>query len=800
MIRAVTAERRGLTQTGPGPGLRIEGTPLATATSRLENLKNLQTANVDVAFASAFGTLVGGTFLIGFIQFLGGGDYWVQLMVALPSIMGLMQIPGAVWGRAYPHYKRFIAPGGWVWRLLYAPLIVLPLLALSGDVRLVVLAVCVLLATAAVQIVSPIYNDWIAELVPANSRGWYFARRTAISTAVAMAVAFLGGVMLDHFRALGREATGFSLLFGLGFVCAIVSMVFFLRMQDTVRAEPIKMRLRDSVGLMTKPLRDSGFQKVLWFTVLFMVGATFAGGLYAAFALESLKLSYTQLQLTQVAHAVGTVAAAGFWGRLADKYGNKPVLVILMAGVTFTPAIWLFCQPGDTVGSTIILTVGHVYNGIVWSGVAVCQLNLFIATSDEKDRANYLGMALAVQALVGGIAPMVGAFVMNAFRGAMPVVDAYKTVFWIVIGIRVLAWVSLLPVREEGAVRLGEAIGQLRRFSPRGARALAKMSKTADLAEREEAMATVGAARFTFGADELLKALGDPSPRVRRQAAAALAKLQDPGSSRSLIKFVQAHPELVEEETLEALGDLQAGGAVPVVARFLQDPRSLLRRQAAKTLGRLGSTDAVLPLCQAAGDPADPELRRAAIQALRLLGATEAAPAIADALLDPHPSVRTAAAEAVGELELKALAPRLREALAQPGTTVASEIAYALGCVGTVEDAPLILAAAAQAPGSTIRRRCLLGLARLFGVEAPTYRLMMLDGFSRDTELMAQLRPAYSRSKRLREAVQAFSRGDEAAAVRLLGSARSRPELAALAESPVEESFLIAALVYAAGR
>ncbi|MCW5938066.1 MAG: MFS transporter [Fimbriimonadaceae bacterium] len=770
---------------------------MAQGLSRLDTLRTLRVANIDVAFASAFGAIVGGTFLIGFVRFLGGSDMWVQAMIALPSLAGLFQIPGAIWGRAHPSYQRFIAPGGWIWRLLYAPLIVLPLLVWPGEVKLWILAGCVLLASIAVQWVSSTYNDWIAEIVPSSSRGWYLSRRTAIATAAAMAVAFVGAVMLDAFRRNGQEAVGFSILFALGFVCAIASMVFFLKMKDTPRSNPVRLEPREAVRQFWRPFKDRAFHPILAFTGVFMVGATLAGGLYAAFALETLKLDYTALQLTAVAHAVGTVLFARLWGFLADRYGNKPVLAILMAGTMVTPVIWLFCVPGQTLANILILTIGHVYNGAVWSGVDVVRMNLYINTANEEDRANYLGTAFAVQSVVGAAAPLAGAALMVAMRSSMPAEAAYKTLFVAVMGVRLVSLLLVLPIREAGSAPISTAIGQLRRLTPKGIRAFRRLSSTDDATARAEAIGLVGDASFTLASGELLKALADPSPRVRRQAAVSLGKINDPSVESALIRFVAEQPDLVEEETLEALGDLQASTAVPVVARFMEDPRAYLRRQAAKTLGRIGSHEAVAPLCRAAHDAGDPDLRRAAIQALRLLGSPEASTIVAEALTDQHSSVRTAAAEAAAELGDTALAPAVRESLAAHGLANSSEQAYALGALGNPDDFGLILDCADAATNRTGRRRCLLGAARLFGVERQLYLLFTMDGFTRDSELIRALRPAYAKSGRLRAATEAFSAGQEKEAVsKLLANSPGPLQAAKGRETP--DLFLLCSLVVAA--
>jgi len=769
---------------------------MAEAPTRLDNLRTLQSANVDVAFSTAFGTLVSGTFLVGFIQLLGGSDFWIGLLTAVPAFIGILQIPGAVWGRRYASFRSFIAPGGWIWRLLYLPLIILPLIDWPSNLRLVVLTVCIGLATAAVQIVSPIYNEWIADLVPANSRGWYFSRRTLISTLVGMVIGFTGAVLLDQFRNHGQDAAGFSIIFAIGCACGIISMIYFLRMKDSVRAEPVRGRIKDTARMIAQPIRDKNFRNILIFTAIFMASQGFAGSLFAAYAREVLNMSFTILQLTAVAHAIGTIAFVKMWGYLADKYGNKPILALLMIGVIVTPAVWLVSQPDRPTFNAVVLIAGHLFNGFVWSGVTVAQLNLYMATAKPEDRANYLGSALAVQAIAGGISPLLGSGMMAGLREAMPAMLAYKYVFGTVMVIRVIATVTLIPVREPGATSLRSTFNQIRRVSPSGVRALRAMTTSKDDFGREAAVKSLGTAQLSMATAELATALRDPSPRVRRQAAESLGKIGTPDAAMALIQHIESYPDLADEETIAALGDAPHPQAVPILVKVLENPRASLRRAAARALGRIGDTSSLEPLSRAAKEPGDTDLRRAAVQALRVMEARDALSVFGDALVDPHPSVRTAAAEAVGELELRALADTVRQSMEWFPDDALSEMAYALGCVGGVQDLPLILGTAQGAINDTTRRRCLLGAARLLGVEGDLYRMMTLEDIARDNAMLQKLRTGIRRNPILGQALDRYSSGDEAGALRLMADAKPLPMLAVFADHPVEDSFIVAALAY----
>lgn len=760
--------------------------------NRLDNLRNLQVANWDVAFATAFATLVTGNFLVGYIVFFGGGDYWIGLAAAVPSFIGLIQVPGAIWGRSFPFYKKFIAPGGWIWRLLYLPLVVLPFVALPPATALLVLLVCIGVAAAAIQTVNPIYNDWLAELVPSNSRGWYFSRRTLVATAVGMVAGLAGGLALDHFRDIGEADIGFSVVFGAGFVCAIVSMVFFLRMKESVRPNPMKMSVRESFRSMAKPWQDKNFRLLLIFSGLFMASQTYAGNFFSLFAINVLEINFTLLQLIAVMHALGTIAFVRTWGYLADKYGNKPILVLTTIGTVITPGVWLLCYPGATLQNAVILLSFHVYNGLVWSGVTVTQLNLYMSTAEPSERSSYLGTALTTTAVVGGVAPILGSMTMDFLREPMGAEMAFKTLFVIVMVMRLVSVFLLTGVSEEGAVSIRQTIKQMRQVSFSGVRALSALSKSSDADRRLLAIGVVGRKKFSMATGELRKALTDPSPRIRREAAIALARMGGDDAADALLSHVIEHPELLDEEVVEALGRLPSPQTEKMLLELLHDPRSILRRSAAKTLGRIGSNAAVPSLINAAREQEDVEMRRAALQALRHLEALEAEPVIIESLLDAHPSVRVAAAEAVSELVIKNAATQVRLSLAEYRDEAMDELAYALGCVGGADDVALILEAAGECRTPTARRRCLLGVARLLGVEPAAYRLLITDGFERDTAMLEALRTARRSQGVLKTALERYSSGDERGAVELLAGECAVPEVRTIAQHSVEESFIVA--------
>lgn len=766
------------------------------APSRMQSLTTLRNANMDVAFATAFGTLVGGSFMVGFIQHLGGSDLWIGWVTGLPALAGLFQIPGAAFGRSRASFMSFVQVGGGLWRLFHWPLVILALVAWPSNVKLSLVLLCVGMAGIATQFVGPSYNEWIGNIVPERSRGWYFSQRTLVSSAVGMIVGMVGAWLLDRFKGTPLEAQGFALVFGLAVVMGAISWVYFKKMSDLKRETTEKFSLASVVNVVREPFADKNFRRVIIFIGVFWMGGGFAGNLFSAYALESLNMPYLVLQMTSVTSTLGTILTVKMWGWLADRYGNKPILLLLLIGVTFTPVMWISTSPLLQLWqNATILIGGHIFAGVFWSGIGVTTMNLYLATSTPEKRGNYLASVLTVQAVVTFVAPLIGAMVMAALREPLGAVAAYKVVFFISMVGRALGAISLIPVREKGSTSFGEAVRNLAKVRPGGVAAMRAMRAVADDRDRQSAIRRVGEAQFTLATDELVMALSDPSPRVRREAAMALGRMGTAEAGEALITFVQEQPEHVEEETLEALANTPHQKTARILMGFLDDPSPILRRAAAKALGKVSDPMSAEALGYAARQPGDPDLRRASIQALRVME-ERSAHNYHDALFDNHPSVRTAAAEAVAELEISELAEPLRQSLDWLMDEGASETAYALGVVGVPEDIELIVKTAKNAVGKAKVRRCLLGVARLMGVEDEAYRLLTMDEVGRENLLLQRARPLMRKDRDLRAAMDEYSEGHEAAAILIL---TKRPELhvlRCLAEKDIPEGFLVTILVY----
>lgn len=435
--------------------------------SRLADRKTLQLVLIDNALANAFINLVSGTILVGFIRQIGGNDYWIGLFTFVPSICGLMQLPGAVLGRRLQGYRSWVYPLGFLWRFFHAPLLLLALKPGWGEARLLISLIAVGVASLCVQLCAPIYEDWVAEMIPPSSRATFYARRMAWSGGVGAAAGLLGGLILDHFIQQSRPETGYAIAFGLGLFFSVVSIAFFAFVGDRRRIHREEGPVRESFRSLKIPLKDPMFRKVLVFLAAFVFGQAFMGNLLTAYAIEVLKLPFVVLQTLGLVQAMTQVVVSQWWGQMGDRYGSKPLLVLLCCGITLTPWIWFLTVPNDLWRNVALLTPQYIFSGLIWAGVGVIQFNFLVKTCRDDQRATYLATGQSLMAVMAAISPLIGAAMLAQLRPITgSAASAYLWVLATCMALRFCSLAFLKPVREREAVPVRAALRALVRRHP----------------------------------------------------------------------------------------------------------------------------------------------------------------------------------------------------------------------------------------------------------------------------------------------------------------------------------------------
>ena len=182
----------------------------------MENTPSLSRGQVNRALRSfvaasgfwgAWGQAIGlGTAAFtGFALYLGADGTFIALFTSAAYFLALSQLLAPLLSASLGDRKRFVVVGGLVQMGLRGLPLLLPFLV-PEPYRLAALVVMVGLSMLSGYVVSPVYNTWIANVVPENIRARFTSRQTIVGTIVAMAAGFAIGQFLDLFPAAAGDA------------------------------------------------------------------------------------------------------------------------------------------------------------------------------------------------------------------------------------------------------------------------------------------------------------------------------------------------------------------------------------------------------------------------------------------------------------------------------------------------------------------------------------------------------------------------------------------------------------------
>ncbi|MGQ9657217.1 MAG: MFS transporter [Fimbriimonadales bacterium] len=767
--------------------------------SRLEIARGLRWANWDAVFFTLFLALTTGAFQIGLARAFGANDLWIGIITSVPSLAGALQILTAYLADTAPSQKRMVIRYAFYARLPFVAIALLPFLSDSAP-RLQLFAGLLILSAVVGSFAGPAFLAWLSALVPPDYRGRYFGRRNMILGLVSAASALPPAIFLDQAVKYQRfsASIAFAVLYGLGALFLFLSLWALHKMPEPPRTPAERKGLRGIWAFYREPFRTRNFRALLGFNSFLVFGQMFAGQFFTVYQLEQIRMPYLMVQVAGLIAALFSSLAMPVWGYLADKFSNKPLLVLSLGGVTFLPYLWFLTDPDRYLWSLGVIYFIQVLAGVLWAGVGLTQFNLNVAVAPPEQRAVYMGALSAIVSLMGGLAAFGSGALMEAMKPFVPDPTRFFVLFAMASLFRLLALPWLRGIREPEERSTRYVISQLRAsVRPRGWRAMRQLRGQSDVATRLNAIRTLLEEKTPLAVEELTAALHDPIPEVRREAARTLGAIGDPRAVPALVRALQDPATDLVLEAADALGAIGSPDVTDALLPLLQAERIEARVAAAQALRRIADPRALPTLMQrlehAPGPLEQANLLEAIAAALEradphtLHEAAINLHALTERLESEHSSVRADAALALASLPADpSLAPLLRLRLQQETeSAVLAVLARALARHGTTDDIDLLLRKMAGVESPLARQQIALSVAQLMGRYDSLYTLLTADEPRRDRLIEKALALRLREKPELSDALRAYAYGDYGSALQIVRQAMPHhPRLQQLAAAP----------------
>lgn len=421
--------------------------------------RSLSASIKDVAF---YGLMlgVGEAFLGAYFVHQGASFVMLGILATAPQLVSsFFEVASANRVDRTGRRRRIYLQGAWLQTLMWP--VIGATVFMPAPASMIVLLAALCLYFGGNHYATPPWNSVMGDLVPADQRGRFFGLRNRVNTAMNLAGLTAAGVALHELAARGHEAWAFAGLFGAAFLARAASTMFLARMDEP----PYAVAPEETFSFVdfVRRLRVSSFAKFTFCVAALTFSTNIAAPFFAKYMLQNLDFTYNEFMIGQNVILLTQILAFPYWGRLADRYGNRVVMTVSSFGVAAVPALWLF------VGSPGSVYAVQGAAGLFWAGFNLAAGNFILDAESPPKRARctaYYNLVNGVATFAGGLAGGLLVYHLPTTVGPLHFTTALQTIMLLSFALRfVVAIVSIPLIHEVREVPKVSALGFIYRAS-----------------------------------------------------------------------------------------------------------------------------------------------------------------------------------------------------------------------------------------------------------------------------------------------------------------------------------------------
>ena len=420
-----------------------------------EKIFTLKLIILAIAFGTVCFNITGGVAMAGYLKFLGASDFTYGIILAVGPFTTLLQVFVSYLLERTRKRKLIFMIAGILQRTAWLPFGITPIiLPMAGiTLRIWMVLLFFMISACSTPFVNVSFFSFIADIVPGNIRGRYFGVRQRIAIIFGIAGGLATAFLLD--RHAGFH--GYALVFSIASVFGVVDILTFIFIKIPPMGEHRKTSSLPK--MLAEVFTNKRYMAIIGFVTIWSFSVQIAGPFYMVYAKTVLDLSNTVITLImQILPSVCMVIILPTWGRVYDKYGNRPVMILSTCLSSIAPFLWFLIVPGPYAVVPMFFTA--ISGGLLSVGLDFGAQNVFLLQTPDENRSMFVAIYFSITSLFGiALANMAGGWLLDnalsvlegmriSFFGLTP--NRYNYLFLISVSLRVISSYVLLPRMIEG--------------------------------------------------------------------------------------------------------------------------------------------------------------------------------------------------------------------------------------------------------------------------------------------------------------------------------------------------------------
>ncbi len=351
--------------------------------------------------AMAYTQLTTSPATVQFVRSMGASGLHVGILGALPLGLVGMQLLSAIVVQRLRRRKPLWLAVSLVQRILFLPAALGPWLMPQVDDSAWIWTLLSLTALnhGMLHFGAPLWLSWMGDYLPHKGLNRFWGLRHSSQQWTA-AVALLGQRSKFFFKS-GVDVRGaFAAIITLGAVLGVADILLFLRIEEPPMRHAGTASLWDALA---GPFRHRDFRGYIFYSCFWNLAAMVGAPFISMYLLEHVGMDLFHVLLLWTIAWVGGAVLSNHLGHLAERFGQRPVLVLCTTFKSIN-MIGLLACPADPTIAFYVLSPIFMIDAFLNAGIAIANNGFMIKNSPRENRTMFIAAGVGFAGIVGGTA------------------------------------------------------------------------------------------------------------------------------------------------------------------------------------------------------------------------------------------------------------------------------------------------------------------------------------------------------------------------------------------------------------
>lgn len=347
--------------------------------------------------------LIGGNFFTGFLLLLNADDAFMGLITMAGFVGNLLQVLSPLLLERFGSRKRLlIISRAIIYFLNIVVISLIPFIHGTDRLKLMMILCIILLINLVNAITAPGFAVWHIKSIPENIRANFFSTFSIINSVIIYTLILVTSRIIDVFKENENEIQGLLLFRGIALLLCLVDIYFLFRIKEYPNEKSgTKVSL---INVLLNPFKEKKYLITVLIACLWNFSANMPGPYFNVYMLKDLKISYSFLNLVNMANIPVIIFLTPIWRRRINRTSWFGTLYFSMCLYLLTYVALAFV----TKGTLFMYPAAIIFSFIIAPGINLVFSNIAYINIPDKDQTNYIGFFSTMNNLAALLGVLVG--------------------------------------------------------------------------------------------------------------------------------------------------------------------------------------------------------------------------------------------------------------------------------------------------------------------------------------------------------------------------------------------------------